>query len=298
MKTNNTKFTVVFGFDMETDIGSWTPFYEGLLKGTPRILDVLAKFSIDATFFFVGEAAMQHPEIVRMVDMGGYEVGCHTLYHETIGDEIIPIPGLRPVLPEECYHRIEVATDLVQQIVGKKVVSFRAPRLWGSTAMVNALEDLGYVADASYPMFYYKDRLVPYHPSRDNWTVEGDMKIVEIPNFADMVMESKANDGRDRDQWPLFRTEGAVSLVAHIDKMLTFYEAKKLPAVLCFYFHPWEFYEMPQGPIHFGEGAVIPDPFIIKNCGERAVDELGDLIRMLKERDAYFVRASDISTII
>ena len=34
---------VVLGFDMETDIGSWTPFYEGLTKGTPRLLDLLAE---------------------------------------------------------------------------------------------------------------------------------------------------------------------------------------------------------------------------------------------------------------
>ena len=33
----------VFGFDMETDIGSWTSFYEGFKHGTPLILDVLKK---------------------------------------------------------------------------------------------------------------------------------------------------------------------------------------------------------------------------------------------------------------
>ena len=87
--------------------------------------------------------------------------------------------------------------------------SFRAPRLWGSTAMVNALEDLNYVADASYPLFFYQKRLAPYHPARTDWTAEGDMRIVEIPNFADMTIESKDPHGRDRDSWPLFRTEGA-----------------------------------------------------------------------------------------
>jgi peptidoglycan-N-acetylglucosamine deacetylase len=289
------KTTVMFGFDMETDIGSWTPFLEGFVHGTPRILETLGKHNIKSTFFFVGDSAKQHPEIVKMVDKAGYEVGCHTLYHETLGDELIPIPGLRPVLPEECYHRIEVATDIVQQIVGKKVLSFRAPRLWGSTAMLNALEDLGYVADASYPMFWYKDRLVPYHPSRKDWTKEGDMKIWEIPNFANMTMESKFADGRDRDQWPLFRTVGADALMKHIDPMLKFYEEKKMPAVLCFYMHPWEFYEMPQGIIHFGEGSVLPDPFIVKNTGEHAVKELDKLITLLKERGANFLEAKNIA---
>lgn len=214
---------VVLGFDMETDIGSWTPFYEGLVHGTPKLLEVLAKHGARSTFFFVGDAAREHPEIVKISADAGHEIGCHTLYHETIGDELFPIPGVKPVLPEECYRRIQVATDIVEQALGSKVTSFRAPRLWGSTAVVNALEDLGFTCDASYPMYFYKDRLVPYHPSREDWTKEGDMKLLEIPNFADMTMQSNDEFGRDRDQWPLFRTEGARAMVSHVDNMLAFY---------------------------------------------------------------------------
>ena len=286
---------VVFGFDMETDIGSWTPFYQGLLKGTPRILSVLAKHKITSTFFFVGDAARLYPKIVRMVDRAGHEVGCHTLYHETIGDELFPIPGIKPMLPEECRHRIEVASKIVNKVLGKKTTSFRAPRLWGSTAMLNALEDLGFTADASYPLYFYEKRLVPYHPSRKDWTREGDMKILEIPNFADMTLKSNDPYGRDRDQWPLFRTRGAAALMKHIDSMLAFYERKKLPPVICFYMHPWEFHEMPQGLIHFGEGAVLPDPFIIKNCGKVAVRELDKLISLLKKRGAEFLSCRALS---
>jgi peptidoglycan-N-acetylglucosamine deacetylase len=283
--------TVVFGFDMETDIGSWTPFYEGLVHGTPRILEVLSRHGISATFFFTGDAARSHPEIAKMVDNAGPEVGCHSLYHETLGDELFPIPGLKPVLPEECYHRVEVATDAVQQVVGKAMKSFRAPRLWGSTSMVNALEDLNYVADASYPLFFYQKRLAPYHPDRKDWTAEGDMRIVEIPNFADMTIESKDPHGRDRDSWPLFRTEGAAPLMAHVDNMLELYRRKNLPAVFCFYMHPWEFHDMPSGLVHYGEGAVLVDPFIVKNCGAVAVQELDKLIVMFKERGAVFSEA-------
>ncbi len=36
-------FDVVFGFDMETDIGSFTPFYEGVKHGTPHMLKLLEK---------------------------------------------------------------------------------------------------------------------------------------------------------------------------------------------------------------------------------------------------------------
>jgi peptidoglycan/xylan/chitin deacetylase (PgdA/CDA1 family) len=295
MEDKEMQAKVMLGFDMETDIGSWTPFYEGLVRGTPKLLEVLAKHNAKSTFFFVGDAAREHPEIVRMSASAGHEIGCHTLYHETIGDELFPIPGVKPVLPEECYRRIQAATDLVEQALGSKVTSFRAPRLWGSTAVVNALEYLGFTADASYPMYFYKDRLIPYHPSREDWAKEGDMKILEIPNFADMTIQSKDEFGRDRDQWPLFRTEGAEAMLGHVDNMLGFYKEKNLPAVFCFYMHPWEFWEMPQGLVHFGEGSVLPDPFIVKNCGEVALKELDRMLSMLRDRGFEFSTAADLA---
>jgi peptidoglycan/xylan/chitin deacetylase (PgdA/CDA1 family) len=55
----------VFGIDMETDIGSWTPFYEGVTKGTPLLLNLFAKKSIPVTAFCVADTARRFPEIVR-----------------------------------------------------------------------------------------------------------------------------------------------------------------------------------------------------------------------------------------
>lgn len=289
------KPVVVLGFDMETDIGSWTPFYEGLQHGTPRVLEVLNKHSARATFFFTGEAAATHPEVVKTVDEAGHEVGTHSIHHETLGDELFPIPGVRPVLPEEVFNRLRIATEMVEQTASRKMRSFRAPRLWGSTAIVNALEQLGYAADASYPLYYYRDRLAPYYPSRADWTVPGDSTVLEIPNFADVTIDSRDPYGRDRDQWPLFRTDGAEALVVSTDRMLDVYRRESLPAVLCLYLHPWEFHNMPSGPIHYGEGSVIPDPFIIKNCGEPAVRELDRLIGLLKDRGAVLSTAEDLA---
>lgn len=121
------------------------------------------------------------------------------------------------------------------------------------------------------------------------------MKILEIPNFADMTMHSTDRYGRDRDQWPLFRTEGAEALIKHVDSMLKMYESRGLDAVICLYLHPWEFHEMPQGIVHYGEGAVLPDPFIVKNCGEPAVRELDRLMIMLIERGASFISAGRLA---
>jgi peptidoglycan-N-acetylglucosamine deacetylase len=285
----------VLGFDMETDIGSWTPYYEGVKHGTPVILDTLRRNEITATFFFTGDAARKHPDVVATILDEGHEVGSHTLFHETIGDTLMDIPGMMPILPEEVPNRLKLCTEWIEEVAGVRPVSFRAPRLFGSTAMINALESLGYVADSSYPMYYFRDRIAPYHPSRDDWTQEGDLGIVELPNFADLSMESEDEFGRDRDQWPLFRTESAEALMGHIDGFIGYCEEQAVPPFLCFYFHPWEFHPMPEGMIHYGEGGVLPDPFIVKNCGPYAAQELDTLIKRLLEKGAAFSQARQIA---
>jgi peptidoglycan/xylan/chitin deacetylase (PgdA/CDA1 family) len=285
----------VLGFDMETDIGSWTPFYEGLVKGTPRLLELLSEQETSATFYFTGHAAKTHPDIVTMVDAAGHEVGCHSLCHETVGDELFPIPGIPPLLAEEVPLRLQRATEAVVAALGRRVVSFRAPRLFGSTAMINALESLGYTTDASYPLYYYREQLTPYHPDRTDWTAEGDSPILEIPNFADLSVKSSDPFGRDRDQWPKYRTERAESLLTAIDRFIALAHSRALPAVLCFYLHPWEFVEMPSGLIRYGEGAVLPDPFIIEGCGDYALHQLERVLTGLRQRGVVYCTASGLA---
>ena len=293
--TRDRRVIAAFGFDMETDIGSWTPFYQGVVKGTPRLLDLLSAHEVSATFYFTGHAARTHPEVVHAVDAAGHEVGCHSLYHETVGDELFSIPGTYPLLAEEVPLRLKRATEWVTAALGRRVVSFRSPRLFGSTAVVNALEALGYESDASYPLYYYRERLTPYHPNRSNWTAEGDSPMLEIPNFADLSIESKGPLGRDRDQWPKYRTEGAQSLLAAVDSFTAIAHGRGLPAVLCFYLHPCEFIEMPQDLIRFGEGAVQPDSFIVSGCGDHALRQLAAVLTGLRQRGFVFCTARQIA---
>jgi peptidoglycan-N-acetylglucosamine deacetylase len=295
-KKGNSTFDVILGFDMETDIGSFTPFYEGVKFGTLNILKVLEKHAVPATFFWTGHAAENNPEMVRIVEKAGHETGCHGLYHETLGDPIFPLPNNMPILPQEVRGRIEIATDIVEKISGVRPVSFRCPRLWGSTNVINILEELGYIADTSYPLYFHRKPFAPYHPSVDDWTREGDLKILEIPNFCDLSMESNDPFQRDRDQWPIFRTESAEALMVKVNSFLEYIEARNQRPVLCFYLHPWEFHAMPQGAIDFGECSVIPQHFIVKNCGEYAVNQLDILCAKLKGMGGRFVTSGELAS--
>lgn len=289
------KTVCVLGFDMETDVGSWSSGYRGMVEGTPLILELLGKHGAKATFFFTGDGARRHPEVVRSVHAAGHEVGAHSLYHETVGESLFEIPGVYPILDHELKPRLELNCRYIKDACGAMPVSFRSPRLFGGTNVVNTLEELGFVADASYPLYYYQERLAPYRPSRTDWTREGDSRVVEIPNFADITQESKDPYHRDQDQWPLFRTEGAEAVMRHVEAYLALLDGKGVERFLCFYLHPWEFVEMPQGDIRTGEGTVRPDPFIVKNCGQYALDQLDLLMTRLAGLGGAFRTCAEVA---
>ncbi|MFI1165075.1 glycosyltransferase [Streptomyces sp. NPDC020801] len=48
---------------------------------TPRILDVLRRNHVHATFFVVGTQAVDHPELVRRIVADGHQIGIHTFTH-------------------------------------------------------------------------------------------------------------------------------------------------------------------------------------------------------------------------
>ena len=86
----NDRVYVILGVDTETDVGSFTPFYEGVQHGVPKLLKLFDRHDVKGTFFFTGEAAKVNPDIAKMVAQSTSEVGCHSLYHETVGDELFP----------------------------------------------------------------------------------------------------------------------------------------------------------------------------------------------------------------
>ena len=48
---------------------------------TPRLLDILAKHDVKATFFMLGMFASAHPELVRRVAAEGHLIGDHSWSH-------------------------------------------------------------------------------------------------------------------------------------------------------------------------------------------------------------------------
>lgn len=281
------KTYVILGFDMETDIGSYLKSYHGVRQGTPVLLDILRRRGIPATFFFTGQTARDNPEVVREVAREGFEVGCHSLKHETVGDAHFDMPGDIPILEEEVAHRLALNKRIVQELCGKEPVSFRAPRLWQGQAQLAALEKLGFLVDASYSVFAHRERLLPYHPARDNWLVPGDMRILEVPNFAfDPASHNYERYFCKHDQWPLLRLLGARFVFERLGDVLRQQAqaqgqvgADAGMAVLLFYLHPWEFHPMP-GRHEYPEGTMRFRPELHANCGRRMAAEFERFLQL------------------
>ncbi len=82
-----------------------------------RILDVLDKRNIVATFFCTGMMAKEFPLVVRSIQSRGHEIGCHSNVHT----------WMNKMTETEAREDTHTAVDAIEQCIGKKVVSYRAP---------------------------------------------------------------------------------------------------------------------------------------------------------------------------
>lgn len=294
MKIDKENIYVILGFDAESNIGGWDNGYSGLLEGTPLLLDLMNRTKIKSSFFIVGEAAKLYPELCKEIQKNGHDIGCHTLYHDIVGDPFYEVPAKKPLFPHEIKDRLKIATDWITEAVGKRPITFRSPMLWGGTDCVNALEELGYIADATYPMHYYDNQLLPYHPSKDNWLEKGDLKILEIPNFANITIKSPDTGRTGIDAWPTYRTINAEAVMVHVHSFVNYFRERNLPIIICFYLHPWEFAHIPSR-FRSMEGYTCPDEYLYKNTGAYALKELEKLLNYLKKEKAVFITAKEIA---
>ncbi len=160
-----------------------------LRDGMPLLLDLYARLGVKVTFFFTGEIAQRYPEIVSMVIPGGHEVASHGYSHE---DEA----AFDKLSYSEQVSQLRKSKELLEDIAGTEVISFRAPALRINEFTPRALEAAGFTIDSSissqradfiFSFGGYKkiNRLLaprlPYLASRTDLAKKGDSKILEVP---------------------------------------------------------------------------------------------------------------------
>lgn len=82
-----------------------------------RILDILDKTQTKATFFCVGGLIPKYDYVIKRIAERGHEIGCHSNEHHF----------LNKMTYEEVLADTKAAVDALEQTIGKKVLSYRAP---------------------------------------------------------------------------------------------------------------------------------------------------------------------------
>lgn len=82
-----------------------------------KILDKLDERQQKATFFCVGEMGETFPEVIRKIQRRGHEIGCHSNVHT----------WLNKMSEAECREDTHAAVCRLEQCIGEKVYSYRAP---------------------------------------------------------------------------------------------------------------------------------------------------------------------------
>jgi polysaccharide deacetylase family sporulation protein PdaB len=84
---------------------------------TEKILDILDKYNVKATFFLVGAWVDAHPDLLKIIYDKGHEIGNHTNRH----------PNMNTITKEKLIKEMETVDAKIIKITGKGTTLFRAP---------------------------------------------------------------------------------------------------------------------------------------------------------------------------
>lgn len=159
---------------------------------TPRLLNILEAKHTPATFFMIGENALEHPEILRRIVADGDEIGNHSYTH----------PNLAQVSALGTTFELNATQRLIEAYTGHSTRLFRAPYFGDAEPST---------ADELKPAVQAQDRgytIVGLHVDPGDWKRPGVDVIVNktLQQVRDATAEHSGNivllhdGGGNRDQ--------------------------------------------------------------------------------------------------
>jgi peptidoglycan-N-acetylglucosamine deacetylase len=153
--------------------------------GVPRILDLLSRHRIPASWFVPGHTMETFPDTIDAILANGHELACHGWYHEDFAE----LPGA------EQRAILDRSVAAVRERTGEAPRGFRAPYWSLAPDTLRLVEEAGYVYDSSLMSGDYALSRVRHGDrhsveSGTTWGPEG--RLVEVPVYWAL------------DDWPLF----------------------------------------------------------------------------------------------
>jgi len=221
----------------------WDGYPSRVERNTHKILAILDKSNVKATFFILGWTAERHPGLVKTIAENGHEIGCHSYHHRLVYDQT----------PEEFRRDTEKAKNILENIIGKPVHGYRAPSysitdksLWA----LRILHELGFTYDSSifpihhdrygipsaprYPFIWNLSTETPQisHHGATNSNVTASSSLLEYPLSTITLLGKNipVSGGGYFRLFPYWFTRYALRKINRRDKRQ-----------FVFYLHPWEF---------------------------------------------------------
>ncbi|HLC40288.1 MAG TPA: XrtA system polysaccharide deacetylase, partial [Methylomirabilota bacterium] len=110
----------------------WPSLEERVVTNTRRLLDLLDKCQVSATFFTLGWVAERHPSLIREIARRGHEVGCHGYAHRLV----------YAMTPAEFRTDTARAKAAIEDAIGAPILGYRAPTFSITRESLWALEIL------------------------------------------------------------------------------------------------------------------------------------------------------------
>ena len=231
-----------FNFPVECGI----PFseeeqYDLSYKGLIKILNLLDKLNIKATFFVTYNFAKRYEDLIKKMSLN-HEIASHGYSHSD---------NYKKMDESVIYERLKEAKEKTEKIINKKMKGFRAPKLYKPSYKL--LSRLGFEYDGSVNPTFIPGHYNDFFTKRKIFLKEG---IKVIPASVIPII-----------RFPLF--------------WLTFHNLNlglyRLLSKLCFigtgffnlYMHPWEFMNLKNMKLPF---------FIKNNTGDKLIKKLEDFI--------------------
>ena len=153
--------------------------------GVPRILELLAREGIPASWFVPGATMAIYPGDTEAILADGHELATHGWFHEDFSE----------LSTDEQRSILDRSIDAVRRATGAPPKGFRAPywALGGET--LGLVEDAGFVYDSSLQADDYRPYRVrrgDRHSTTEGTTFGAEGRLLEVPGYWAM------------DDWPYF----------------------------------------------------------------------------------------------
>ncbi len=200
----------------------WDNYETRIIKNTNKILRLLRKYNVKATFFVLGYVALKEPDLITAIDNEGHEISTHGFYHRRVFE----------MTEKEFEEDVSKSISAISSITNKDVLGFRAPE-WSireeTPWMLNILRKCRILYDSSMvPLTRMGSRNFPLFPCKFQ-TEHGEIWEFPLTTTRIFCEHLPFTGGLPLRLCPYFY------LVSKIKRI----NSEGHPVVV--YIHPWEF---------------------------------------------------------